>query len=141
MGGELVRLASICLALLAVGSVVAARRSIAEAWCAGHRLQAAGAQVLVTGGILTETAPASDRALMQVAVVATFLAIQAFAELSDPRLSRYRGHIGSAPIVYNQTPVTLILLWVWLYGVNLWFTSDGPTNNALYRTASGVAFV
>jgi len=42
MPGELVHLAAIFLAVLALASVIASRRSNAEAWCAGQRLQAYG---------------------------------------------------------------------------------------------------
>ena len=141
MGFDLVRLTTILLAILAIASVVASRRSIAEAWRSGQRLQAASAQVLVTGGMLTEATFVQNRALMQIGVVALFVAILVFAELSDGRLRRH--HIQArVPPTYNRTPVlSILLLWAWLYAVNLWFMADEASNNALYRTASGVALV
>lgn len=140
MRGDLAHLAAIFLAILAMASVAASRRSIAEAWSPGTRLQATSAQVLVTGGMLTASTFVQNREVVQIVVVACFVAIVLFGEISDIRLRRYRGQDDMLPVAYNRTPVALILLfWSWLYVVNLWFMADAPSNTALYRTASGAA--
>ncbi|MEO3760962.1 O-antigen ligase family protein [Mycobacterium sp. B14F4] len=139
MGGK-VQLAAILLAILALAGVVASRHSIAEAWREGRRLQAASAQGLVTGGMLTEATFVENRALLQMGVVAAFVAILLFAELSDARLRSNRAHGVRVPITRNRTPAGFILLlWAWLYAVDLWNMADEPSNQALYRAASGVA--
>ena len=142
MTGDLVELAAIILAALALASLVASRRSIAEAWRPGRRFGAAAAQVLVTGGMLSEATFVENRALMQIGTISIFVAILLLAELSDARSRRYSPTTAKLPLTFNRTPAGLILLmWFWLYAVNVWFMVDEAANVALYRTASGVTLV
>jgi hypothetical protein len=142
MAVDLVRLTTVGLAILAIASLFVSRRDIAEAWRPGQRLQAATAQVLVTGGMLTEATFVQNRVVVQMAVVAALVAILVFAEITDVRTQGHLHHHDAASLIFNRTPTLLILmLWVWLFGVNLWSAVDQQSNNAFYRPASGVALL
>jgi O-Antigen ligase len=133
--GAVNQVAMLGLMALALMSLLTSRAEIARAWQSGTRLQAASAQVLVTGGMLSVTTLVASRTLLQMATVAVFLGTVVWAELFD---SREFGRSVRRPIV-NQTPVWLILaLWFWLFAVNLWFVIDEDASEALYRVISGV---
>ena len=142
VAGDLVYFTAVGLALLALATAVGARRSIADAWRPGQRLPAAAAQVLVTGSMLTEVTWVSNRTATQMAVILAFVSLLLYAELTDTRLRRHPFRTLRVRFAYNETPIASILaLWIWFFGVNLWCTLGEPSNQPLFRVGSGVALV
>jgi hypothetical protein len=139
MSGDLSNVVEYALAALALASLVASRRSISQAWRPGARLQAAAAQIIVTGGMLGAATFVDSQVVVQITTTTAFVALLVFAELSGSRSHRYRPISGLAPLTFSKLPVFLILfMWFWLYAINLWFMPDAVTSEGIYRTASGV---
>lgn len=138
MRGGSIGLVEGILVVLALASLIAARRYMAEAWRPGTRLQAAAAQVLVTGGMLMAASFVENQRLVQLVVTSGFAAVLIFAELSDIR-SRRRNSTAVPFMPNNNTPIVLILVtWLWLFAVNLWFVPVEATEQAIYRIFSGL---
>lgn len=124
------------LMAMALSSIVASRAEIAGAWRPGTRLQAASAQVLVAGGMLSVTTVVANRTLLQLLTIAVFVGTVFLAEVLD---SKVPGTSSPRWPIINQTPVALILaLWFWVFAVNLWFVLDEDASESLYRVISGV---
>lgn len=135
-------LIAVVIAALALVSLVVSRDAIVEAWRPGARFQAASAQVIVTGGMVSSSVLVPNR-ILQIVTIALFGALLVMAELTDGRSPRCANSLPNrGTLVTNGTPVTLILsLWLWLFVVNLWFLADDAAEDALFRVVSGVTIV
>lgn len=135
-------LIAVALAALAIVSLVVSRDLIAEAWRPGSRFEAVTAQVIVTGGMFSSSVLVPNRVL-QIATISFFVALLIMAELSDSRSLRVNRLLPSIEqSASNGTPVMLVLsLWLWLFGVNLWFLADDASEDALFRLVSGVTIL
>lgn len=136
---ENLELFSYFLAVLALAGLIISRRDVAEAWRRGSRIQAMAAQVLVTGGMLSAATFVDAKLPLQIATLAVFAALLVVGALGGrPEARRVDGTRIVLPV--NDSPaVALLLLWVWLYLVNLVLVPDELFEHAAARLGSGLA--
>lgn len=99
------------------------------------------AQVLVTGGLGAATV-VGDRHFVQVGTIFIFVYLLVLAKLSTPNSRAYSLHSRDASLTHTGAPVLIVLvMWTWLYVVNIWFATGADYHQAIFRVVSGITLL